>query len=346
MAIRQIDIYLPEDTNGLPPLKDEFDVIDQWTFKTSEGRSHVRILVETNKTEALLEWLEQEFIDSDDYRISINAIQTTIPRPEEDESEEDESDEGETDDQNGDDEEDDNKDVSRISRQEVYQDVSDSISVTKVYYTLVVLSTIVATGGMIRDNTAVVIGAMVIAPIIGPNIALALGSTLADQDLLKRAIKINILGLLLGLSIAIFAGLVLPVDPSVGEIATRTEVNIADVGLALAAGAAGVLSVTRGVSTALIGVMVAVALLPPLVAVGLLIGIGDWSGAYGATLLTFTNVVAINLAGIVTFIIQGIRPTTWYEAEKAKRSRTVAFVLWLTILGVLIAAIVVGTPSL
>jgi len=338
MAIRQIDIYPPENTPTLPPLEAEFDVIDRWNFQTTEGRGYVRVMVTTENTEALLEWLEQEFIDDDDYRIAVKSVEATIPRPDDGESEDD--------DESGDDKDsgDDKKSVSRLSRQEVYQDVNDSISVTSIYYTLVILSTIVATGGMIRDNTAVVIGAMVIAPIIGPNIALALGSTLADQDLLKRAMKVNAGGLALGLSIAIGAGMLLPVDPTVSEIATRTEVNIADVALALAAGAAGVLSVTRGVSTALIGVMVAVALLPPLVAVGLLIGIGDWPGAYGATLLTFTNVVAINLAGIVTFIIQGIRPMTWYEAEKAKRSRTVAFVLWLTILGVLIAAIVVGTP--
>jgi len=123
-------------------------------------------------------------------------------------------------------------------------------------------------------------------------------------------------------------------------------VGLSDVALALAAGVAGTLSVTRGVSTALIGVMVAVALLPPLVALGMLLGAGYGSAALGAALLTLTNVVAINLAGVVTFLAQGVRPMSWYEAERAKTATRWAIAIWVVALGILVAAMLLaGGPS-
>lgn len=234
--------------------------------------------------------------------------------------------------------------VARISREEVIEEVNDSLRTSQIHYTLVLLSTIVATGGMLRDSPAIVIGAMVIAPLIGPNIALSLGTTLADFQLIRRAITINFLGLTMALVVATVSGFLLPVDVSINEIASRTEVNFGDIALAFAAGIAGVLSVTRGVSTALIGVMVAVALLPPLVAVGLCIGSGELTAAFGAGLLTMTNVVAINLAGIITFLVQGLRPTAWNERKKARRTKIIAVTLWLTVLAILVLSIYFSQP--
>jgi uncharacterized hydrophobic protein (TIGR00341 family) len=198
---------------------------------------------------------------------------------------------------------------------------------------------------MLRDSVAVVIGAMVIAPLIGPNIALALGTTLADGALLRRSLIVNLLGLLLGFVLAVGIGLALPIDPTISEISDRTSVGLSDVALALAAGIAGTLSVTRGVSTALIGVMVAVALLPPLVAMGMLTGAGYWSAAQGAGLLTLTNVVAINLAGVFTFLAQGVRPMSWYEAERAKTATRWAIGIWLLVLGLLVATMLLADTA-
>ena len=148
--------------------------------------------------------------------------------------------------------------------------------------------------------------------------------------------------LLLALVLSLSFGAVFTVDATLPEVALRTDIGLADVALALAAGVAGALSFTRGVSTALIGVMVAVALLPPLVAVGLLLGSGQMGAAYGAFLLLCTNVVCVNLAGVVTFFAQGIQPMKWYEAEQAKRSIRIALPLWLFALAVLIVAILLA----
>ncbi|MEZ4701894.1 MAG: TIGR00341 family protein [Rhodothermales bacterium] len=332
MALQQVDLYVA-DASVLPTaLDDEASVVARWEIDMEGSQKLVRFLVETESTETLLERLHERIGDEDAYRIVVTNVEATLPRLEP--KEEAETPNEETPGRK-----------ARISREELYQDIDDAIRTTKSHYTLVVLSTLVAAIGLLRANVAVIIGAMVIAPLIGPNIALALGTTLADTDLLKRAMRINIAGLLLGLALSFGIGLLLPVDPNSPEIAARTEVTLADMALALAAGVAGALSMTRGVSSALIGVMVAVALMPPLVVVGMMLGAGFWQHAYRAGLLLITNLTAINLAGIVTFLIQGIRPMRWYETEKARKATRLAILLWAILLAILIAAILLGNPA-
>jgi uncharacterized hydrophobic protein (TIGR00341 family) len=338
MALRLVDIYLPTPHDDLPPFEEKYPVLDRRTIALTDERKLERVLLNAEDTEAFVEWLHDTVGATEDYRIILTPVEATLPRPEPDDEENteqttDAKDEEET------------RSVGRISREELYQDIQDSLSVTRVHFMLVALSTIVAAGGMLRDSVAVVIGAMVIAPLIGPNIALAFGTTLADGGLLRRSLVVNLLGLLLGFVLALGIGLALPVDPSIPEIAARTSVGLSDVALALAAGVAGTLSVTRGVSTALIGVMVAVALLPPLVALGMLVGAGYWAAAQGAGLLTLTNVVAINLAGVSTFLAQGVRPMSWYEAERAKTATRWAIGIWLIALGLLVAAMLLADTA-
>lgn len=338
MALRLVDIYLPTGHDDLPSFEEDYPVLDRRTIMLTDERKLERVLLNAEDTEAFVEWLHDTVGSTNDYRIILTPVEATLPRPEPDDEEEDENSAPDAADEA-------TRSVARISREELYQDVDDSIRVTSVHYMLVALSTIVAAGGMLRDSVAIVIGAMVIAPLIGPNIALALGTTLADGQLLRRSLTVNLLGLLLGFGLAFSIGLVFPIDPTIPEIATRTNVDLSDVTLALAAGIAGTLSVTRGVSTALIGVMVAVALLPPLVALGMLLGAGYWSMAQGAGLLTLTNVVAINLAGVFTFLAQGVQPMSWYEAEQAKKATRWAIGIWLAVLGLLVAAILLADTS-
>jgi uncharacterized hydrophobic protein (TIGR00341 family) len=356
MALRLIEIYLPEGTRPLPGLTEEYEVIDRRDIVLDNGDHLYRFLIDTKNTDALLEWLREEMGGIESFRIVIISVAATLPHPSSDEEDDQEveDDERDTDsapaEQEEDEEDEDEEDekskghVSRISREEVLQEVNDSIGGFKIHHVMVILSTIVAAGGMMRDSPAVVIGAMVIAPLIGPNIALSLGTTLADWKLIRRSATINFSGLAVAFALSIFMGVLLPIDATSSEIASRTEINIGDVALALAAGIAGVLSVTRGVSTSLIGVMVAVALLPPLVVAGLMVGMGMGAAAYGAGMLTIANIVALNLSGVLTFVAQGIRPVNWYEEKKAKKSRFIALGLWLFILAILILAIVLAPP--
>lgn len=109
--------------------------------------------------------------------------------------------------------------------------------------------------------------------------------------------------------------------------------------LALAAGSAAALSMSTGVSSAIIGVMVAVALLPPLVVLGMLLGSGHWELAVGAVLLVLANLICINLAGVMTFLVQGIRPRRVWKDDRAKRASQIAIVLWTLLLAGLVAVI-------
>jgi uncharacterized hydrophobic protein (TIGR00341 family) len=131
---------------------------------------------------------------------------------------------------------------------------------------------------------------------------------------------------------SVLLGFIFTVTPDIPEIASRINIGIGDIVLALASGSAGALAFTTGVSATLIGVMVAVALLPPLVTYGMLLGAGYFHEAFGAMLLMFTNIICINLAGVITFLAQGIRPITWWEADRAKKATRIAITLWVLLL--------------
>ncbi|MHC4136094.1 MAG: TIGR00341 family protein [Planctomycetota bacterium] len=204
----------------------------------------------------MLDVLERQFTGTEGFRVILLPVEATIPRPPEPEPEPEPP------------------PRSRVGREELLDDLASGTRITTVYLALVVLSTIVAAVGLMRDNVAVVIGAMVIAPLLTPNVALALATALGDFELMRKALKTNLIGIATALVFAVVVGAVLPRVDSAG-IASRTETGFADIILALAAGAAGALVFTTGVPATLVGVMVAVALLPPLVTAGLRLAAGD-----------------------------------------------------------------------
>jgi len=230
--------------------------------------------------------------------------------------------------------------AAAVSREEVYASIADTARLNGAYLALVILASVVAGIGLSRDNTAAVIGAMVVAPLLGPNMALALGMVLGDSPLVRRALIATGVGLLLCFVSAAVLGLALEVDPSTPELASRTQVVIWDLVLALAAGCAGALSYTTGAPTYLTGVMVAVALLPPTVASGMLLAQGQLAGAAAALLLAAGNVTALTLAAMLTFLWRGMRPRNWWQEENARHSARLGvaiFVALLIALAVLIA---------
>lgn len=334
MALRLVEIYLSKDRQPSRDWAEDHALMGSWLTRREDDGYVLRALLDTEHSEKFIDALQDEYGDDEDFRVVMLSVEATVPR------------------NNGDDEPDEpeketekEERTPRISREELYEDVAESVRGTKVYYTLVVLSTIVAAGGMLRDDVAVVVGAMVIAPLIGPSLALALATTLGDTVLLKKSLQVNVVGLLAALALSVVIGLVLDITPT-NQVAARTVVDLGAIALALAAGIAGALSVTRGISTALIGVMVAVALLPPLVAAGMLLGAGYYLLAYNAGLLLFINVTAVNLASVATFVAQGIRPTTWYEHEEAKKHTRYALVCWVILMVILVIAAMLSPDDL
>jgi uncharacterized hydrophobic protein (TIGR00341 family) len=163
----------------------------------------------------------------------------------------------------------------------LYEDIKAAARCSRVFLIMVVLSTIVAAVGLYYNSVAIIIGAMVIAPLLGPNVALALATALGDLALLRHALLTALAGIATAMVLSVFIGVLLNVDPATPEIASRNAVGLGDIAVALASGAAGALAFTTGASATLIGVMVAVALLPPLVTFGLLLGGGHAALAMG-----------------------------------------------------------------
>lgn len=369
MAQRLIHAVIAATGQEVAACLEDAPVESLWMIDVEEGILEVSLLLDMSVSETVLDTLEQTFAERKHFRLVLLAVEASLPRSENIDPEN--ADDSDTNDDNtkhtlqkeqrtmlsrlhqptaqappetkttktvaeG---EQDTPSVARVSREELYDDVSESITVSWRYIVMVVLSTVVAAAGMLRDSVAVIIGAMVIAPLLGANVALSLATTLADVALARRAIVINALGLAVALLMSLTVGWLLPVSLESNELAARTSVSIADVGVALASGVAGALAFTGGTATTTIGVMVAVALLPPWVAVGLLLGAGSWQAASGALLLFGCNVICVNLAGVMTFLVQGLRPAAWREAQQAKVASRVALFIWLGLLGLLVLLI-------
>lgn len=322
MALRFVEIFIPaEKESELFELLDGYDSITVVQKEISNQLLHTKLLLNAEHTEQLLDRLEARFARIDNFRIVIVAVQATIPRIEKPVPVEGEQ----------------SRKIkfARISREELYHNIEEASGLSWLFTIMVGLSSIVAVVGLVRNNTAAVIGAMVIAPLLGPNVALSLASTLGDIELARSARRANIVGIALPLCLAAIFGLLFPVDTSVSEILSRTQIDFFDIVLALAAGIAGTLSFTMGLSGAVIGVMVAVALLPPLVSCGILLGNGQWYLAGNAGLLFGVNLICVNLAGVVTFLVQGVRPLWWWNKEKARIATRRAIVTWVICLLVL-----------
>ncbi|MCM8557449.1 TIGR00341 family protein [Sphingomicrobium sediminis] len=199
----------------------------------------------------------------------------------------------------------------RLSTDELYDDIGPSIALRPAYLVMVALSAIIAALGMRAGNVAVIIGAMVVAPLLGPAMGMALGSTVGDRRIFAKAMGALSAGALLAVLVTFVMGSFIAIDTGEPELLLRASVKPSDVALALASGAAGVLAFSRGRAISLVGVMIAVALVPPLAAAGVFLAKGLIPFAVGALYLFMTNLVAVNLAGIVTFLLQGLPPKNW-----------------------------------
>ncbi|MFP4050864.1 MAG: TIGR00341 family protein [Thermoplasmata archaeon] len=332
--LRLIEMIIPEDKKdeSCELLEDDEKVLEFWYEDVPEGKVVVKILVDAEKSQTVIDKLKDNFSNYDTFRLLLFHVEASIPDQFEDDEEKKKGKKEKK--------EDEGKETKGVSREEIYADVKDQSSITSVYLLLIILSSIVAAIGVVRDDVAVIVGAMVIAPMLGPNIALSLATTLADSDLAKKAIKTSAVGIVLSLIVSIVLGIILTVNPSSAQVASRTEVGLIHVALALASGSAGALAYTKGLSSALIGVMVALALVPALAASGLLIGSGQIMLGLKALLLFMINFICINLSGVLTFIVQGFEPSTWWEADKAKRLSIKAVAIWISLLIMLILGIV------
>lgn len=321
MAQRVLKIILPakEKNEAIKLLETEDDTIF-WQEESSSENFVVSALTDAEHSEKIMDNFERRFASLSGFRLIVFPVEATIPRTDTASNKNSISD--------GEKDFDTKAKSTRISREELYSDIVDSTKLTSTFVVMTILSTIVVSIGLQQNNVAVIIGAMVIAPFLGPNVALALSACLADKELGNNSLKTLVVGSTIAVILAVCFGYFFDVSPEVHEIKTRTQIGFSDFLLALASGCAGVLAFTTGASSAVIGVMVAVALLPPLTVFGLLLGSGYLSDAIGALLLFCTNIICINLAGVATFLSQGVSPRVWWQADKAKKATRLSLFLW------------------
>lgn len=328
-SLRLIRLYLPEcEDSDLDGLLEDRDVLCVFTDANYPDKRIVDLLAKSEQSEAILDQFRERYGDQDGFQAIVSAVEGVACHP----------DEGAD---SSDSEEDQKEQVAgglRVSREELYNTLTESLGINRVFVSMVVLSSIVAALGLVRDDVAVLIGAMVIAPLLGPNIAVSLAVTLGDIGLLRRAAMTGATGTAATLAIAFALGTFLSVDPETPSIANRIHVHLSHFALALAAGSAGAMAFTRGLAGPVIGVMAAVALAPPLVAAGLLWGSGHREPAVGAALLTLVNILSIQSAGAVTFLLQGVQPRTWWEEQRARKTTKIALVLMALMLTALATA--------
>jgi len=310
-------------TATVKSIAEQQHALDLWCGAIDEnGRQSVNILVSPENRQALLDGLQRVLATDENARVLVLPVDVVLPRPKQQEDRK----RGRT---------------AAISREELYGQIEKGAKLDRNYLVMVLFSSIVAAVGLIEDNVAVVVGAMVIAPLLGPNLALAFATSLGDTRLLWQALKTALAGLVLAIGVTVTIGLVWPVNLESREIMARTDVGLDGVALALVSGAAAVMSLTTGVSTALVGVMVAVALLPPAATLGMLLGSAQTDLAVGSALLLAVNVVSVILAAKLVFLAKGVKPRTWIEKRAAQQSTRVYLVVWVVTLMLLVITILV-----
>jgi uncharacterized hydrophobic protein (TIGR00271 family) len=185
----------------------------------------------------------------------------------------------------------------------------DVASKTSAFWTMLTLSAVIATAGVLADSTATVIGAMIIAPLATPIMAMALGVAKRKPGSVSAAGRFVLFGALLVIAIGAFFGWAAPGSLDLlgnTQIVGRTSPDVLDLIAAVATGFAGAVALARrDVAAVLPGVAIAISLVPPLAVVGICLGLGAATLAVGALVLFLSNLVALVLAGTIVFASLG-----------------------------------------
>ena len=205
------------------------------------------------------------------------------------------------------------------------------------FMTLICLATAIAALGLIVNSTAVVIGAMLVAPLMTPLLGAGLSLVQGNLPLMKTCARAIVYGFFAALAIGVFIGFITPIRELTTEMASRGGPTLLDMGVAFLSGVAASYCIARPrLTAALAGVAIAAALVPPIATTGIAIALGEVAVARGAAVLFGTNVVAIILGAAINFYAAGIR------GGKSRTERQI----WVrrTALGLIIAAVVLAIP--
>ncbi len=197
--------------------------------------------------------------------------------------------------------------LTRLEQEEIIRQSQVMSSLHLDYVILIIISATLATLGLLLNSAAVIIGAMLVAPLMSPLISLSAGLAVGRVIMARRALGTLAFGVSLALLVAAVIGVVLPASLPTSEMLARGNPTLLDAGVALASGVVGAYATARkDIPAALAGVAIAAALMPPLCTVGLGLAFGNLSLAFGASVLFITNIICIILAGVVVFFWLGM----------------------------------------
>ncbi len=223
------------------------------------------------------------------------------------------------------------------AKYETYETVIAGASDTREYYVLLILSCLIATFGLFQDSAAVIIGAMIVAPLMGPILGLSAGVLWGSGKDIGEAVTTLLKSIAIVLGIAALFSWLTPFLEVTAQIEARTAPGLLDIGVALASGLVGAYAyVNKKIAGSLAGVAIAVALMPPLSTVGIGLGRMNWEIARGAALLFAINLLGISLAALFVFWLVGLHPhvTADENQQKAINRRAIGqVVLSLLLLG-------------
>ncbi len=205
------------------------------------------------------------------------------------------------------------------------------------FFVLLLLATVIATFGVVSDSTATVIGAMIVAPLMGPIMATAAAIVMGSGERALRAMALVCAGVVATIALSALLALIVP-DNSISflensQITSRVAPGVVALVTALASGAAGAYIMSREeLSDSMGGVAIAISLVPPLCVVGIALADGQWQAMVGAMTLFLTNFLAILLAGGITFMLGGLGRLATRPADVRLRVRSFALIIVATLL--------------
>ena len=330
VSLQIIEAYIPENIfRQIEKDIQQFEHVSYWKGNTSPDHVQIRLLIDSMKTEEVLNYFERSSMNHQGMEVLLFPVEAYISEKGRHKKESTDK----------------KASLERASRQELYSNMGASSKVSIGYIIFVVISAIVVAIGLIKDSPSIVIGGMVIAPLLGPVIGVAFASILGDFKLLRRALLSVVIGIVLAAFIAIVLGRCFGIPVNSHEFISRTSVSISDMVLALASGIAGAVSTMRKFPSALVGVMVAVALLPPVAVMGMSGAAFLWPQALQAMLLLLINISSILLSAVIVFSITGIRPINYEEIQIANNSRKFSLIFVGMIVLLLLGAVIYVNKS-
>ena len=197
--------------------------------------------------------------------------------------------------------------IGQVDQAEVIERRREDCSLSEHYLFMTAMSGGIAILGLLLSSPAVVIGAMLLSPLMGPIMGLGFALAIGDWDWLKQSLRTLLIGSALAVLLCAFLVFISPIQTITSEIAARTRPNLFDLFVALFSALAGAYAMIRGREGAIVGVAIATALMPPLAAVGFGLATVNWTVFSGALLLFVTNFLTIALTAFALAKLYGFR---------------------------------------